>query len=36
MDDLFVVFWWSGPIGLGIFFIGVGVLLRGISKIRNK
>jgi hypothetical protein len=36
MEDLFVVFWWSGPIGLGIFFMGVGVLLWGISKIRNK
>jgi hypothetical protein len=36
MEDLFVVFWWSGPIGLGIFFMGVGILLWGISKIRNK
>ena len=36
MDDLFVVFRWSGPIGLGIFFMGVGVLLWGLSKIRNK
>jgi hypothetical protein len=36
MDDLFIVFWWSGPIGLGIFFTGVGILLWGISKIRNK
>jgi hypothetical protein len=36
MEDLFIVFWWSGPIGLGIFFMGVGVLLWGISKIRNK
>jgi hypothetical protein len=36
MEDLFIVFWWSGPIGLGIFFMGVGVLLWGIGKIRKK
>ena len=36
MEDLFIVIWWSGPIGLGVFFMGVGVLLWGISKIRNK
>ncbi len=36
MEDLFIVFWWSSPIGLGIFFMGLGILLWGISKIRNK
>ena len=36
MEDLFIVFWWSGPVGLGIFFMGVGVLLWGISKIRGR
>lgn len=36
MEDLFVVFWWFSPIGLGVFFMGVGVLLWGISKISKK
>jgi hypothetical protein len=36
MGDLFIVSWWSGPIGLGVFFMGVGILLWGISKFRNK
>jgi hypothetical protein len=36
MDDLFVAFWWFGPVGLGVFFAGVGILLWGISKFRSK
>lgn len=36
MDDLFLAFWWFGPVGLGVFFAGVGILLWGISKFRRK
>jgi len=36
MNDLFVVFWWFGPIGLGVFFAGAGILLWGLSKYRKK
>jgi len=34
VDEWFVVFFWSGPIGLGVFFAGLGVLFWGISKSR--
>lgn len=36
MDDLFIAFWWFGPVGLGIFFTGIGILLWGISKYRKR
>lgn len=29
MSDWFVILFWTGPIGLGFFFIGLGVLCRG-------
>jgi hypothetical protein len=31
--DLWLVLYWGGPIGLGMFFIGLGVLLMGIAKV---
>jgi hypothetical protein len=36
MEDLFIAFFWTGPIGLGVFFMGIGVLLWGISKFRSS
>ncbi len=32
MDDLFPVLFWSGPIGVGAFLAGLGVLFWGIAK----
>jgi hypothetical protein len=36
MEDLFIAFFWTGPIGLGVFFMGIDVLLWGISKFRSS
>ena len=33
MGSLFPLLWWSGPIGLGFFFVGLGVMLWGVSKV---
>jgi hypothetical protein len=30
--DLWLVLFWTGPIGIGIFLAGLGVLFWGISK----
>lgn len=27
-DTLFLVLWWTGPVGLGIFFAGLGHLIK--------
>jgi hypothetical protein len=35
MEDLFIAFFWTGPIGLGVFFMGLGVFLWGVSKFRS-
>lgn len=35
MSDLFPVLFWSGPIGIGIFLMGLGVLFWGISKVEE-
>jgi len=32
MDELWLVFFWSGPIGLGIFFAGLGLMIWLIAK----
>lgn len=34
--DLWLALTWGSPIGLGVFLIGVGVLLWGIAQLRNK
>jgi hypothetical protein len=35
MDALWMSFFWTGPIGIGIFLMGLGVLFWGISKVRR-
>jgi nitrogen fixation-related uncharacterized protein len=35
MEDLFPVLFWSGPIGVGAFLAGLGVLFWGISKVQG-
>jgi hypothetical protein len=34
--DLWLVLFWGSPIGLGIFFMGLGVLFIGIAQVRKK
>ena len=39
MTELFLILFWSGPIGVGFFLMGLGVFFWGISRIvhaRNK
>ena len=35
MDQLWLTLWWSGPVGLGFFLAGLGVLLWGIGAVRS-
>jgi hypothetical protein len=32
MENLWLTLFWSGPIGIGFFLMGLGVLFWGISK----
>ena len=32
MEVLFPLLFWSGPIGIGVFLMGLGVLFWGISQ----
>ena len=32
MDNLWLVLFWSGPIGLGVFFAGLGIMIWLIAK----
>ncbi len=32
MEVMFPLLFWSGPIGIGVFFMGLGVLFWGISQ----
>ncbi len=34
--ELWLALYWGSPIGLGLFFIGLGVLFMGIAMNRNK
>jgi hypothetical protein len=36
MEDLFPVLFWSGPIGVGAFLAGLGVLFWGISRLQSS
>ncbi len=31
-DTLFIVLYWTGPVGLGIFFAGLGYLIKCAAK----
>ena len=35
MDNLWITLFWSGPVGLGVFLMGLGVLFWGISKVQK-
>jgi hypothetical protein len=35
MDDLWLALYWTGPIGVGAFLAGLGVLFWGISRIQD-
>lgn len=36
MDNLWMALFWTGPIGIGIFLAGLGVLFWGIGQVRGK
>lgn len=36
MDNLWLSLFWTGPVGVGVFLMGLGVLFWGISLIRDK
>jgi hypothetical protein len=33
--DMFLVLYWTGPVGIGAFLSGLGVLFWGISKLQQ-
>jgi hypothetical protein len=35
-DTLFLVLYWTGPVGLGIFFAGLGYLIKCVAKAAQK
>jgi hypothetical protein len=35
-DTLFLVLYWTGPVGLGIFFAGLGYLIKCVAKATKK
>jgi hypothetical protein len=35
-DTLFLVLYWTGPVGLGIFFAGLGYLIKCVAKAAKK
>jgi hypothetical protein len=35
-DTLFIVLYWTGPVGLGIFFAGLGYLIKCVGKVARK
>lgn len=34
--DLWLALFWTGPIGVGVFLAGLGVLFWGIGQVRTK
>jgi len=36
MDAMWMAFFWTGPVGVGAFLAGLGVLLWGISTLEKK
>jgi len=36
MDGVWLALFWTGPIGVGAFLAGLGVLFWGISEVRGK
>ena len=36
MDGLWLSFYWTGPIGVGVFLAGLGVLFWGIGQLTRK
>jgi len=36
MDMLWLALFWTGPIGVGVFLMGLGVLFWGIRQLRRK
>jgi hypothetical protein len=36
MDGVWLALFWTGPIGVGAFLAGLGVLFWGISQVRGK
>lgn len=35
MDALWLAFYWTGPIGIGVFLMGLGVLFWGIGQVER-
>jgi hypothetical protein len=36
VDNLWLALFWTGPIGVGVFLMGLGVLFWGINLLRGK
>lgn len=36
MGEWFLILYWTGPIGIGVFLAGLGVLFWGISKFPGR
>ncbi len=36
LEFLFPILWWSGPVGLGIFFAGLGYLIKCAASASKK
>ncbi len=36
MDSIWLALYWTGPVGVGIFLMGLGVLFWGIGQVRGK
>jgi hypothetical protein len=36
MDALWMALYWTGPIGVGVILMGLGILFWGISKVTKR